>query len=242
MNSSTIVIAPLTKSPNCASHSTSASGPGHRVAVLEAHRGELRQQRVVDVERRLVGGQVGQRGVLAAGRPVDDDGVPVAEGAAAGVLPGQPDGAALEQQRPEGQRLAERPVDGGVLDHLGALLQLGQQPRVRREPLRQVDLAGDDAVDDLARDGGGQVVVDDRLGPLGVHRRGGGRLLGALEDLLQLLLVVLQRRLGLLDGDVPASDEVLGVDLADRALLVDGVVHQRLGERRLVDLAVAARR
>ncbi len=107
------------------------------------------------------------------------------------------------------------------------------------EALRQVDLAARDPVDRLARDRGVQV-VDDLLRALGVHRRRAGGLPGALEDLLQLLLVVLQRLLGLLDGDVAAADEVLGVDLAHRALLVDRVVHQRLRERRLVDLAVAA--
>ena len=55
------VWAPLTKSPNCASHSDQRVGPGHRVAVLEAEGGVLREQRVVDVELRLVLGEVGQR-------------------------------------------------------------------------------------------------------------------------------------------------------------------------------------
>ena len=49
MNSSTIVCAPSAKSPNCASHTPAR--PGDRVAVLEAHRGVLAEQRVVDVER-----------------------------------------------------------------------------------------------------------------------------------------------------------------------------------------------
>ena len=54
------------------------------------------------------------------------------------------------------------------------------------------------------------------------------------EDLLQLALVVLQRLLGLFQGDVAATDQGLGVELAHRALLVDQVVHQRLGEGRVV--------
>ena len=60
------------------------------------------------------------------------------------------------------------------------------------------------------------------------------------EDALELLLVVLQRLLGLLDRDVATTDQGLGVELADRALLLDQVVHQRLGVRRVVALVVTA--
>ena len=68
-------------------------GAGDRVAVLEADAGELRQQRVVDVERPLVVGQVAQRRALLAGLAVDQRRVPLHEGAAPGVLTGQPDRA-----------------------------------------------------------------------------------------------------------------------------------------------------
>ena len=60
------------------------------------------------------------------------------------------------------------------------------------------------------------------------------------EDPLQLLLVVLEDLLGLLDRDVATTDERLGVELADRALLLDEVVHERLGVRRVVALVVTA--
>ena len=63
---------------------------------------------------------------------------------------------------------------------------------------------------------------------------------GLLEDRLELLAIVAQRVLGLLDGDVAAADQRLGVDLADRALLVDQVVHQRLRQARVIGLVVAA--
>ena len=63
---------------------------------------------------------------------------------------------------------------------------------------------------------------------------------GLREDLLQLRLVVAQRLLGLLDRDVAATDQRLGVELAHRALVVDQVVHQRLGQRRVVGLVVTA--
>ena len=71
-----------------------------------------------------------------------------------------------------------------------------------------------------------------RAGVLGLAHLG--------EDPLQLLLVVLEDLLGLLDRDVATTDEGLGVELAHRALLLDQVVHQRLGVRRVVALVVAA--
>ena len=67
-----------------------------------------------------------------------------------------------------------------------------------------------------------------------------GRVAGGLEDLLELLLVVPQQLLGVLDGDVAAADQLLGVELADAALGVDDLVHLRVGHRRVVALVVAA--
>ncbi len=67
-----------------------------------------------------------------------------------------------------------------------------------------------------------------------------GGLAGLAEDLLELLLVVAQRTLGLFDGDVATADQRLGVELAGRALGVDHVVHQRLRERGVVGLVVPA--
>ena len=68
----------------------------------------------------------------------------------------------------------------------------------------------------------------------------GQRLAGLGEHPLELALVVAQRLLGLLDRDVAAADQRLGVDLAHRALVLDQRVHQRLGHRRVVALVVAA--
>ena len=106
--------------------------PGHqglgrldRVAVLEADGGVLGEQGVADGEvahrpRRLqrVGADavqavadVGQRDVLLAVGVVDQDGVAVAEGAAAGVLAGQAHVDALVHERADGQRLGQGPVD-----------------------------------------------------------------------------------------------------------------------------------
>ena len=66
------------------------------------------------------------------------------------------------------------------------------------------------------------------------------RVVGLGEGPLELPAVVLQRLLGLGQRDVAAADQRLGVQLPDRALAVDDVVHQRLGHRRVVALVVPA--
>ena len=120
------------------------------------------------------------------------------------------------------------------------------------KPSGQLQLGLHDPVDRLAGDGGDDVTLGRlrRQGDLAALLDLAGRLdglvgaLGSLtrlaEDLLELLLVVAQGALGLFDGDVAAADERLGVQLAGRALGVDDVVHQRLGERRVVGLVVPA--
>ena len=97
-----MIWAPLAKSPNWASHTTSASGID-RVPVLEAHHRVLREQRVVDPEPPRPVAQMGQGHPLRAGVVVDEDGVALAEGAPPGVLARQAHVGALEDQGPEGQ-------------------------------------------------------------------------------------------------------------------------------------------
>ena len=104
-----------------------------RVAVLEPEGGVLGQQRVVDPELALLGAEVGQRRVLVAVGVVDEHRVAVAEGAPAGVLAGDADVGALEEQRAVGHRLGERPVDLAVGPQLVARLELLEQLRVHLE-------------------------------------------------------------------------------------------------------------
>ena len=224
--------------------------PGDGVAVLEAHGGVLRQQRVVDVELRLVGRQVGQRGPLGGVLAVDDRREAADEGAASRVLTGQPDRSPLHEQRSERQDLAGAPVDRAVGDRRCATLQLRQHLRVHREAVGWRHVRLGDPLQDLAGDcrvgrAGGDRALGRVVGHCDVFRQlvRVGLVLGVAhlgEHPLELLLVVLQRRLGLLDRDVATTDERLGVELADRALLLDQVVHERLGVRRVVALVVTA--
>ena len=99
-----------------------------------------------------------------------------------------------------------------------------------------------DPVHDLDRHRGVEVDRDrllllDRRAEL---RPGALQLADLVEHVLELVGEVLERVLGLFDGDVAAPDERLGVDLPDAALGVDDVVHRGLGHRGVVALVVAA--
>ena len=168
----------------------------------------------------------------------------LAERAPPGVLAGQADVGALEQQRPEGQRLGRRPVDLALVPHhLVAGLELLGQLGVDVEVLgpaaqRVVDAvehgpvdAGLDVRGSTPTGGGGSAALDRRLP--------GRRLAGLVERLLEPLLEVVERLLGLLEREVAPLDQRLGEQLAHRPPLVDLGVHQRLGVAGVVALVVA---
>ncbi len=150
------------------------------------------------------------------------------------------------QHRAEGEQLAGRPVDGVLVDARGAPVKLRLEPRVHGETVGDGHLRVDDLLHRVERDRGGHGrVVDRAVAGLGRHhgarlRRELGRFPGLGERALQLLLVVAQRRLGLLHREVAPGDQRLGVELAHRAPRFDQVVHQRLGEAGVVALVVAA--
>src|SRR5262245_157536 len=178
---------------------------------------------------------------------IDQHRMTLREGAALGVLAGEPHRMTLQQQRAKCERLGRRPVDAfAALDRLAASFQ---------EPLdgpMYVEALGyrRDLPADLFERG---------------ERRAGmaaTRLLGiaccldigpaAVEPISAVGLVALARlQLGvklsapinpyLLDfdfGDDIFTDKLLTVDLAGGRVLADRLVHQRLGERRLVALVV----
>ena len=124
-------------------------GISHGVAVFEADGRVLRQRRVVHQETAAVGRPVRaprqqvQRGELGTGVRVDHHGVALGEGAAPGVLTGQPDEFALGQEGSQCQEFGERPVDLALVGHLAALLQHRLHPRMHGESLghREVRVA-----------------------------------------------------------------------------------------------------
>ena len=185
---------------------------------------------------------MGQRRPLPAVGVVDQHGVALAERAPPVSWPAKPDVGALEQQRPERQRLGRRPVDLAlVADHLvagGELLgQLGVDVEV-------VGPAAERVVDAVER-GPVDAGLDRRQArrwAAAARRPQVGRrcrLAGLVQRLLQLLLEVVERLLGLVEGELAPLDQRLGEQLAHRAPLVDLGVHQRLGVAGVVALVVA---
>jgi len=108
-----------------------------------------------------------------------------------------------------------------------------------------------DPFEHLLRDGGPPAhhrarVLELRLRALqpghgfGLRGRAVAGVAGLGEGALEFGVVVLERFLRLLHRQVAATDEGLGVQLADAALLLDEAVHDRLRHRRVVALVVAA--
>ena len=73
------------------------------VAVLEAHRCVLAEQRVIDVELALLVGEVAKRHPLLTVFTIVEDSVTLNEGSATAVLAGHANGLALDEQRAESQ-------------------------------------------------------------------------------------------------------------------------------------------
>lgn len=133
--------APLPKSPNWASHSTSTLRPCHRIAILETERSEFRQHRVVHVKPALIR----RTGFAAVRSPHQSPGPRSRSGAvqrcrAGEVSSREPHSRAAEQQRSERNGLSHRPIDCLVFDHAGPPLQLRFEPTVHSQVLRQDDL------------------------------------------------------------------------------------------------------
>ena len=175
---------------------------------------------------------------------VEND-VALAERAAPGVLPAEPDRRPLAQQRPEGQGLGEGPIDLSVFELLVLPLDQPAELRVDVEAVGEVDERADDLVEHVARDRRIHILRRDGDGRLlGVHLDGRvvllvRQLLRVLEGLLELGVEVVEHLLGGLRVHVAAAEEELGVLLPDRAVALDLAVHQRLRVARLVALVVA---
>ena len=108
------------------------------IAVLEAEARVLGERRVVDLERRAGVGQRLDRRMRLPGALVVQNGMAVREGAALGVLAGEPDRNPLDQQARERERLRLAPVDPAVVQALAPALELLQQLLVALEALRQL--------------------------------------------------------------------------------------------------------
>ncbi len=231
MNWSMTTCAALTKSP-------------------KAERGVLGEHRVVQHERGLIRRQVREREVLLLGALVDQDAVPLAERAAPGVLPREPDGRPLEQQRPEGEALGERPVDLALLERDAVGLEDALELGMHREALRARHEPVDDPLErpalDVGRDAHRRIGLRRRqprlarrVGGRGLARVGGRALVRLAERSVEAGPEVVADTPCFVGGHVALAHERLGVARARRRMCLDELVHARLRERGLVGLVVA---
>src|SRR5262249_55351169 len=102
-------------------------------------------QRVDDLVMALVAAEMVERRVAALVLLVDQDRMPLREGAALAVLPGEADVMAFLQERTERQRLTGRPVDtGAAVNGLHAFLEEAGDGAVNAETIGHPgDLAAD---------------------------------------------------------------------------------------------------
>ena len=188
-----------------------------------------------------------ERHVLGLGRLVDQHRMALREGAAAGILAAQPHRRALGQQRAPGQRLAGRPVDIlAGLDGLALLLEQARNLAIEVEVLGRLGNGAADRQELVELDGGGALAVllarrDREAGPAALQPVGlVGLVLGRrLERLVELLA-----QLRVEGRDVGRRHDAFGfqargIDFFHRLVAGDHLVHQRLGEHRLVRLVVA---
>ncbi len=215
---------------------------GGGVAVLEAEAGVLGERAVVQFEARPGAGEMLDRDVGRPGLGVVQRQVALAEGAAHGVLAGQPDRAALEEEGPEGQRLGVRPFDSRlrVVERGQPAIELLGQLGVDREALRRGQQGAIHGAQHLGLDGGrrlGRLLRRDSLGAA-VKRRlrmppaHGGLTRG------QVLGDVPGPAIGLFGGDDTGLHQARLITLAHAGMRGDGGVLARLRVGGLVSLVV----
>jgi hypothetical protein len=220
-----------------------------RVAELKAKDTKLGEMRVADGELGLILADVVEGNVLVLGFLVMDDGVPLGERSSLDILTGDSDVLLLEREGSERERLGSRPVDVRALgDGLASGLEDSSEVLVRGEAVGE---GGDDLSDLLEH----RLVRSRRLGGndvLGELLGSGESVPGRGEPLLGRGLVVLGALVGLLEhapdpflvlldvllGKGALLDEPVNVLGEDGRLGGDGLVHPRLGERRLIGLVV----
>ncbi len=222
-------------------------GIGQGKAVFEAEHAEFGQDRIVDLE--LAVGQRGQRNVLVLVLLVDPDGVALAEGAAAGILAGKTHVVAFGDKAAEGQRLGRGPVEArAAVEHLLLGVDHALQGLVDGQAFGNRGERAAQAFKQLGVDRGVHVAA----GGFGVRRLvqpapAPGEPVG-LVGLVALAGLELRLEQGHEVGAdracVGAVDHAFGfqprgIDFAYPGVLADPLVHQRLGEARLVTLVVA---
>ena len=217
-------------------------GISDAVAVLESQDRELGQQAVVDAEDSLLGVETRQWSVGFAGSHFVEDRVSLAEGPASAVLSAEAYRSALEDQGAEDQRFGLGPVDAVLLEALASLGQLPSQFGVDLESRRRALQPLDDPLQGGPLDAGMGARPGLALDRLEVGQGGRGSGLGPAElvlHLAQTLAVIFEGFLRRGQIQISASHQLLGVELAHRAVTLDRRVQDRIGVGRVIRLGVS---
>ena len=215
------------------------------VAVLEPEDRLLREERIDDLDRRLVVGEMGEGLPGAAGLLVVHGGVAVGERPALAVLTRHPYRVAVPEEGPVGQHLGEAPVDGAFAPrHLAPRRHQAVHHPVQAEVRGLLAELEPDLLHRLDGDAGPGLrppvrpevglPVREMVDLEPVPERPRHRLAR-----LQPIEVGVVHALRLAFGDDSLALEPLRVEAVDPRLPADLRVHQGLGDHRLVGLVVA---
>ena len=221
-------------------------GLSQRVAVFKAQYRVFRQHGVDDFVFCLTFADVVQRVIAVFVFLIDQGRVTLRERATGGVLSGQTHLVPFGQQGPKGQRLGSRPVKAFAgLEHLGLGVQQARDSFVQREPVGRGGQRLADIGHGFGRDGclAALIFLFFRLievRPLAIQPVGlvGAVFFAGLEFGVHLFLEGGLHILDLALGDQAVLDQPLGIERQRGLLLLDLLVHHRVGEHRLVAFVV----
>ena len=220
-------------------------GISERIAILITEHRLLREERVDHLVGRLACADMVQRRVALAGRLVNHVAVALHESAAADILAGQAHREAFVEQAGKREMLRAAPVD--FLAGLVAFAAAREHALDGLVDINAVRHAGNRVAEFLElgfRDArpAAPVVIDRQAeaGPVAFQPVGlvGLQVFGGSEGLLEEFLELLDLSLDLFGRQKAFGDEALAIDFAGRRKVLNHLVHDRLGHRRIVAFVV----
>jgi hypothetical protein len=224
-------------------------GRRQRVTVLEAKSTELTQGRVGDDKLALVLAQVLEGSVGILGLLVVEDSVALRKGTTLDILTGDTDMVTLSDERTKGQSLSSGHVDVLTLNNrLGSVGENSLQVAVNLEALGNASNNLTNVLQSLGLDSslvGGEDLGGKLLGRLEAVPCRGGPLLGGGSVVLGLGEALLEHApnpllvlINVLLGEGTLLDQLVDIDVDLGLFASDALVHERLGEGRLIGLVV----
>ena len=222
-------------------------GFGTGIAIFIAEHAKFGQRTVQNLEPAM--GQCRQGHIFLFGTLVDPDGMPLAEGAASGILPRKTHAKTFGQERAEGQRFAGCPVEiftRGEHRFLG--IKNAAKGRMDIQRFRNGGQCAAQAVEQLfgnarfhiaARRFGVRRLGQPRPASAKPVRRIGLIIGGACKFLLQQGDKAHRMFFGPIGINHAFGLQPCGIDIADARVALDHLVHQRLREAGLIAFIMA---